>query len=528
MLRSGRTLSVVVGYAILVQGSATASPTAAPHPGTDFPSSESFYPYSARLWAQEGATVVHYCVDANGRLSGAPTVERTSGDDDLDGAALALAKAGDGHYVPAHEAGKAIAACANLKVNFALSDDPSFPTLSRRAKQLTNQSRSEAQSLTRELQLAQRPPDLSTFVPGDPQQLMQLRNFVASVAPLVKKYDAFLADFVAKMDEIGRADDVSEAERTAFSKSWQEKRAHVEQLRAAVLDMRSMLGTVNDLADYVQNAQPPLWSVSGPNNPNVEQRAAIGGIIARGRTEYGELQAGLTKAATARPDGGPQELPGSSPGTLPQAPERALVLESVAGLEYSAASTPNVEPPRAITTPKEISDSCPYPQAASHHYEEGTTLLRLHLDEAGAVSAVALARSSGHDELDAAAAKCVATVRFKPAAQNGTPQASVIRYGWTWKIDWGSPDPRKCDELKAAADAHAPLPANNRPEKGAAVVCSCWEESGKARKIQIVESSGSQRLDAGAIKLAEAGAATPRPPGHPGCFAYRIQFELKN
>jgi outer membrane biosynthesis protein TonB len=109
MLRSGRTLSVVVGYAILAQGSATASPTAAPHPGTDFPSSESFYPYSARLWAQEGATVVHYCVDANGRLSGEPTVERTSGDGDLDGAALALAKAGDGHYVPAHEAGKAIA-----------------------------------------------------------------------------------------------------------------------------------------------------------------------------------------------------------------------------------------------------------------------------------------------------------------------------------------------------------------------------------------------------------------------------------
>ena len=41
---------------------------------------------------------------------------------------MALAKAGDGHYVPAYEAGKAIAACANFKVNFALWDDPSFPT----------------------------------------------------------------------------------------------------------------------------------------------------------------------------------------------------------------------------------------------------------------------------------------------------------------------------------------------------------------------------------------------------------------
>jgi TonB family protein len=531
MQRVSRTLSVVACCAILVQGSATASPTGSSHPGTDFPNSESFYPYSAKLWAQEGATVVHYCVDANGRLSGEPTVERTSGDDDLDGAALALAKAGDGHYVPAYEAGKAIAACANFKVNFALWDDPSFPTLSRRAKQLTNQSRPQIQSLNRELQLARRPPDLTTFVPGDQQQLMQLRNFVASVAPLVKKYDTLLADFVAKMDEMGRADDVSEAERTAFSKSWQEKRAHVEQLRAAVLDMRSMLGTANDLADYVQNAQPPLWSVAGPNTPNVEQRAAIGELIARGRTEYAELQTSLTKTTNslAKADGGPQGLPGSSPGTLPQPPERALMLlESVAGLEYSAASMPGVVPPKRITTPKEISDSCSYPQAANRNYEEGTTLLRLHLDEAGAVSAVAVARSSGHEELDAAAVRCIATVRFQPAARNGTPLASVIRYGWTWKMDWGSSDPRKCDELKAAADAHAPLPANNRPEKGAAVVCSCWEESGKARILQIVESSGSQRLDDGAIKLAEAGAGPPRPPGHPGCFAYRIQFELKN
>ena len=531
MRRVRRTRGVAVCCTILVQGCATTSPTAASHPGTDFPSSESFYPYAARLWAQEGATAVHYCVDANGRLSGEPTVERTSGDDDLDGAALALAKAGDGRYVPAYEAGKAIAGCASLKVNFALRDDPSFPTLSRRAKQLTHQSRPQVQSLEKELQLVQRPPDLTTFVPGDQQQLMQLRNFVASVSPLVKKYDTLLADFVAKMDELGRADDVSEAERTAFSKSWQEKRAHVDQLRAAVLDMRSILGTVNDLADYVQNALPPLGSVSGPNKPNVEQRAVIGEFIARGRAEYAELQTRLNRTANslARTEGAPQGLQGSSPGSLPQPPESVpIYLESVAGLEYSAASMPSVAPPKQVTTPKEISDSCPYPPAAIRNNEEGMTLLRVHLEEAGTVSTVVVARSSGHEELDAAAVRCIATVRFQPAAQNGAPMASVIRYRWIWKIDWGSPDPRKCDELKAAAAARARLPSNNQPGLPAAVVCTCWEESGKAREPRIVESSGSRRLDDGAIKLAEVGAQTPRPPGHSGCFAYRIQFDLKN
>ncbi len=531
MMRAGRTRQVVVCCTILVQGCATTSPTAAPHPGTDFPRSESFYPYTARLWAQEGATVVHYCVDANGRLSGEPTVERTSGDDDLDGAALALAKAGDGHYMPAHEAGKAVAGCASFKVKFTLADDPSFPTLSRRAKQLANQSRPQVQSLEKELQLVQRPPDLTTFVPGDQQQLIQLRNFVASVSPLVKEYDTFLADFVAKMDELGRADAVSEAERTAFSKSWQEKRAHLEQMRAAVLNMRSMLDTVNELADYVQNAQPPLWSVSGPNKPNLEQRRVLDEFVARGRAEYAELQTRLNRTANspAQTEGAPQGLQDSSPGHLPQPPESVPVyLESVAGLEYSAASMPSVAPPKQITTSKEISDSCPYPPTANRNSEEGTTLLRVHLEAAGTVSTVVIARSSGNEELDAAAVRCIATVRFQPATQNGTPKASVIRYRWIWKIDWGSPDPRKCDELKAAADARAHLPSNNQSGLPAAVVCTCWEESGKARKPRIVESSGSQKLDDGAIKLAEVGAQKPRPPGHSGCFAYRIQFDLKN
>jgi TonB family protein len=107
--RAIQTRYLAVGSAILLPAYATASQDTPPHPQPDFPRAESFYPYSAKLWAQEGTVVVHYCVDANGHLSELPSLDRTSGDDDLDGAALALAKAGDGHYVPAHEAGKAIA-----------------------------------------------------------------------------------------------------------------------------------------------------------------------------------------------------------------------------------------------------------------------------------------------------------------------------------------------------------------------------------------------------------------------------------
>jgi TonB family protein len=517
--------------AMLVHLSAIASATATSHPGADFPSSESFYPTAARLWDEEGATVVHYCVDENGRLSEAPIVERSSGDDDLDRAALELAKAGDGHYVPAYEAGKAIASCASFKANFILRDDPSFPVLSHRAKQLTSHSRVRAQLLEKELRQAPRLPDLAAFVPGDQQQLAQLRQFVASVSTLVHEYDVFLSEFIGKMDEVGRADDVSEAERTAFSKSWQDKRAYLEQLKTALLDTRSLLGIANDLAEYVESAQPPLLGPSGANKPTPAQRADTDELIARGRAENAALQTRFTRIANTLAKLGAQVpgIQGSAPDAPTQSPATApMSLETVASLQYSPASMPNVLPPRQITTSKEIADSCPYPPVANRDYEEGTTVLRVHLDETGTVSAAAVAESSGHDELDTAAVRCIATVRFQPASQNGSPLTSVLRYRWTWKIDWGSPNPKRCDELKAAADARARVPSNSQLGSPAAVVCRCWEESGKAREPQIVESSGSPRLDEGAIKLAKAGGDNPRPPGHPGCFAYRIQFELKD
>jgi TonB family protein len=514
--------------ATLIQGCAVApqTQTVAARPAPDFPHAESFYPFVARLWAEEGAPVVHFCVDATGRLSAEPTVKRSSGADHLDAAALELAKAGDGHYVPAHEAGKAIAGCANFKVNFILADDPSFPTLSRRAKQLTHQLRPDYQSLQRDFDLAARPPNLDTFVSGDPQQLAQLRNFVANAAPLVEKFQAFLVEYIRSMDGLGRADDVSAAERTAFSNFWQKNRAPLEQTRVAMLDTRALLGTIKELDGYLESTRPPLWSETGPNKPNLTQRGEIDQLIARARTDYAELQAAL---ALAKPDRQAPGLQGSDPAALRQSsPPGTLWLESVGGIGYSAASMTGVTPPRQLTGTREISDSCSYPPEANRDSAEGTTVIRLHLTEKGAVSAATVARSSGYDDLDAAATKCIANARFQPALQDGTPVGSVIRYGLKWKIDWGSPDPKKCDELKATADAKGHPASSSPSDKPTVLVCTCWEESGKAGEAQIVESSGSSRFDDGALKLAKAGATRPRPPGHPGCFAYRTQFELKN
>lgn len=50
---------------------------------------------------------------------------------------------------------------------------------------------------------------------------------------------------------------------------------------------------------------------------------------------------------------------------------------------------------------------------------EGTTLLRLRVDEAGVVDSVEVVESSGHEGLDAAAITGARDLRFQPGRRNG-------------------------------------------------------------------------------------------------------------
>jgi protein TonB len=54
---------------------------------------------------------------------------------------------------------------------------------------------------------------------------------------------------------------------------------------------------------------------------------------------------------------------------------------------------------------------------------EGTTLLRLHIREDGAVDEVIVGRSAGHVVLDQAAVEAVQRWRFEPARHEGRPVA---------------------------------------------------------------------------------------------------------
>lgn len=97
-----------------------AGPSSGPRPGKNFPNSDDFYPDASRRLNEEGMSVVHACVGANGKVTEAPTLVKSSGSPRIDGAAVKLAQAGSGRYQPALQDGKPVDACFDFGIRFKL------------------------------------------------------------------------------------------------------------------------------------------------------------------------------------------------------------------------------------------------------------------------------------------------------------------------------------------------------------------------------------------------------------------------
>jgi len=84
-----------------------------------------------------------------------------------------------------------------------------------------------------------------------------------------------------------------------------------------------------------------------------------------------------------------------------------------------------------------------------------------------------------------------------------------------------------------SAEDHYPAPAKWLGEQGSAAVRVCVDASGKLTALPTLsQSTGSPRLDAGAIQLAQAGSGHYRPASKDGrpvtsCFAFRVTFRLR-
>jgi len=89
-------------------------------PGQGFPRTADYYPDAALRLSEQGSVSVQVCVAGTGRLTSDPAIAQSSGSARLDGGALALAKAGSGHYRPTTEDGRPVSSCFPLRIRFEM------------------------------------------------------------------------------------------------------------------------------------------------------------------------------------------------------------------------------------------------------------------------------------------------------------------------------------------------------------------------------------------------------------------------
>ncbi len=76
-----------------------------------------------------------------------------------------------------------------------------------------------------------------------------------------------------------------------------------------------------------------------------------------------------------------------------------------------------------------------YPQASLRNEETGTVTLALLVGADGKVTASRIQHSSGYRNLDKAAVNALSLCTFKPAMNNGVPEAGWAQLAYDWKID---------------------------------------------------------------------------------------------
>ena len=96
-------------------------PEPAPEPlrvigSNQLPNAEEYYPADRRRLGIEGASYVGVCVDVRGSRQAEPVLEQSSGDSELDRAALNVAR--HGHYARAERGGVAVANCYRFRIVF--------------------------------------------------------------------------------------------------------------------------------------------------------------------------------------------------------------------------------------------------------------------------------------------------------------------------------------------------------------------------------------------------------------------------
>jgi TonB family protein len=279
----------------------------APRPAPDFPTLEDYYPVAAKRAGQEGAVVIHICVDPSGRLTEPPRVTTSSGNDLLDSAGITVAAAGSGHYIPGTENGIAITACTNFKVNFVLRhdipllpNDPRFPTISARIMALSGEYNHRMEETVSRIA---RPDFTAGTVPSSPQSLQEIRQYARDLDSYLDLSVALTADFLDDVEYLQKDPDMPAAERENFSAAWPNERAALAAAFRQLLGAaRDAVRAMDELADYLGFSVPRPRAAGRAGSVQVPaEDPQLSAIRERGRIVMERLQRAVEAVGKAAP-----------------------------------------------------------------------------------------------------------------------------------------------------------------------------------------------------------------------------------
>ena len=160
--------------------------------------------------------------------------------------------------------------------------------------------------------------------------------------------------------------------------------------------------------------------------------------------ESAPLQASIIDAPAPASEAPPPPMPQLDQPVLPVV-EPPLVAINEEPAPTAITVTIAEKPPQpvvAAAAPRVVTDVA-YIEAPQPHYppesrrsgEEGLVVLRVLINEIGAVARIDIERSSGHTRLDDAACQAVKRAKFRPYVENGVPRMALatIPIEFSWK-----------------------------------------------------------------------------------------------
>lgn len=137
-----------------------------------------------------------------------------------------------------------------------------------------------------------------------------------------------------------------------------------------------------------------------------------------------------------------------------------------------------------------------YPDESLSALEQGTTVLRYVVRTDQTLTEPVVERSSGHERLDRAALDAFSKCKGVPALLNGVPVTSFTRINFNWRIPEKS---LPVQALDAKCRPSYPEKALQEGRQGRTKMRFTLSERGHATRVEVLESSGSEDLDAAAM-----------------------------